>query len=62
MKTLPEMYDELVAENERMRSALKVIHTWAAFDVDRGNRPAQALDPEHTLALTRSALAGREEK
>jgi hypothetical protein len=44
----------LAAEIEDMRSALCVIQTWAAFDLERGSKAA--LEPQHVVNLCEKAL------
>lgn len=41
-------FTEALLQMEEMRSALRVIHTWAKFE--------DALVPEHVLNLTKKAL------
>lgn len=40
----------------RMESALKVIHTWALFDID--NKASLALDPKDVAKLCEKAIRG----
>lgn len=50
--------DRLRAENEAMRTALKVIDTWARFDAEpRSGFSVAALDPKHVIELCNKALA-----
>ena len=44
------------AEIDRLRSALKVIYTWAAFD--DAEKARVALTPEHVMELADKALRG----
>ena len=51
---------DLQAENERLKQALRVIHTWASFDLEHSNLPMPSLSPVDVKHLCHKALKGKD--
>jgi len=50
-----EDYKRLLKENEELKSTLKIIHTWASFDISHPEY-TRILTPQHVVNICNKAL------
>jgi hypothetical protein len=50
--------EDFYKHHENMVSALKVIHTWAVFDMENSHKYPRAFELKHVVDLCNKALKG----